>query len=207
MEIEENSFNLSIDQRVITLYQAGITSASIIHAKISRTEVVALRTIEKKISLLKKGYPLTPCKRRVRSDKFLNSETEAQIEEFLEANPFSTASDVIRELGYDISERTMQRALKEMNFANLPVKKSPMLTEKQRLARIKFAETNLNRDWTDTIFVDECSFWTHASPNMAYQRQGSERLSTMVPKYPAKVHVFAGISFQGQTEIFIFSET
>jgi len=207
MEIEYTSYSsLTLDQRVIALYESGITCAARIHDKVSRTEEVSLRTIERKVSLLKQSLPLTPCTRKTRSDKFLTPTTQMEIEEFLEERPFATASDIVVELNYNITTRTMQKALKEMKYNYLAVQKSPFITENQKENRIIFAEENIERSWDDVIFVDECSFQTHSSPQMAYHKEGSERLSNMIPKHPAKLHVFGGISERGQTDLFIFEE-
>lgn len=213
MEIEANSssqdqssLKLTLDQRITAFYQGGTTNAAEIFRKIVRTEDITLRTIEKKVKLLKENNPLTPFQRKVRSDKFLTYETMMEIEDYLDENPFAKAPDIVHDLEYDISVRTMQMALKELNYNYLPVKNAPLITEDQRDDRIKFAEANMDRGWNNVVFVDECSFHTHTSPHMAYQKQGTERLQNAIPKHPAKLHVFAGISLRGKTDLFIFQE-
>jgi len=206
MEIEDNGSKLTLDQRVTALYEAGMTCAAQIHHRVSRKVDVTERTIQKKVNLLKEGKVLACKKKKVRSDKFLNEETAMEIEEYLEENPYANASEIISDLGYTIALRTMQAALKELGFHYLPVKKAPLINQAQKGSRVSFARENRRRDWDNVILADESSFQSFAAPKMAYQREGIDRLTRSVPKYPLKLHVWGGISLAGKTELFIFEE-
>ena len=167
---------------------------------------VSIDTIKRKVSILKNGGVLAKKQRKTRSDKFFNAEVEAEIVDFLEEKPFAKAPQIRSGLEYDVNDRTIQQTLKTMGYTYLPGKSAPLITENQREARVTFAETNLIRDWDDTVFVDESSFFTHAAPNMAYQKKGAERISTPTPKHPQKLHAFGGITTRGKTDLYVFQE-
>ena len=179
---EDSQTTLTLDQRILALYQAGMTSPAQIFRRVSRSERVTARTIERKVNLLKERQSSTPIPRRPRQDKFLNDETRLEIEEYLQEHPFAIAATIIGDLEYDIGIRTMQRSLKELDCHYLPVKQAPLIMDQHKEDRVMFAEANMDRNWNNVLFVDECTFQSHACPQMAYQKEGL----AMITKMPTK---------------------
>ena len=167
-----SSQSLTLNQRIIALYDAGMNSAAQIFHRLSRNAKVTLRTIERKVNLLKQGLPLEDRKRKEKV-QFLTPEIRREIELYLEQNPYSNASDIKNHLGYDVSIRTIQRCLKTIGFKFSPTLKKPLISENHTVKRIAFARQHMNRRWDNVIFVDECTFMTHSSPKMAYQKKGN----------------------------------
>lgn len=56
----------------------------------------------------------------------------------------------------------------------------------------------------NVIFTDESTFQVEYYVRRAYRRLGEPRILRQKPKHPAKVHVWAGISKRGATNIVLF---
>ena len=79
------------------------------------------------------------------------------------------------------------------------------MTNDQKVDRVAFARSNLKRSWDDVVFVDKASFYAYQPGNIAYQKE-CQRLTYPIPKYPPKLHVWAGINVNGTTDLAIFEE-
>ena len=58
-----------------------------------------------------------------------------------------------------ISRESVRRCLKEKGLKPVQTKSKPKLSEKNITARIEFAETHRNTDWSKVMFTDEKDFW------------------------------------------------
>ena len=79
--MQTSSLSLTLEQRILALYEAGMTNAVQIHCKISRVMRVSITTIERKVNRLKRGLSLEVTERKQRADKFLTEEVAREIEE------------------------------------------------------------------------------------------------------------------------------
>ncbi len=57
----------------------------------------------------------------------------------------------------------------------------------------------------DVIFTDECTVQLESHVSLCYRRKGSAPKLKPKPKHPYKVHVWAGVSRRGTTELCIFT--
>ncbi len=104
-----------LDQRVLALYDSGYTTETAIHGRIVCKVQVSYDTIKRKVNKSKQEKPLS-IPRKTRSDTFLNDDTWMEIEEYIEENLFAKPEEIIKDLDYTISTRTMQRTLKKMDL-------------------------------------------------------------------------------------------
>ena len=203
--MQNSSLSLTLDQRILAFYEGGITNAAQIHRKISRVIKVSISTIERKVNRLKRGLSFVVTERKQRADKFLTEEVIREIEEYMQQNPSASASQIVNDLNYTVSTRTMRRALKHLGFHYTSTLKLPLMTIGHIEDRLAFAHENLRKRWTNAVFVDESTFLTHTFPKKAYQKRG-RRLMYSCPKKAGKVHVWGGISLNGKTTLHIFTE-
>jgi transposase len=189
---------------ITSLFFAGYTTAVSIHRRVIRKFDVSERTVGKKLGRLKRNLSLHSPQRLTRNDKFLNGDRRREIEEFLERNPFANAKDIIKGLNYPISDRTMQRALEEMEYKYKSVRNIPLLQDHHQISRLDFARLNFNKNWANVIFVDEVTFQTYTCPKNAYQNK-YHRVTNPTPKHPLKIHAWAGISTKGISSLYLFT--
>lgn len=124
----------------------------------------------------------------------------------------STLRKVARELvteglcTTEVSKNTVRTAVRSGSdgLRSCHVSSVPILTEEQSKKRVAFAKENRNRAWTKVMFTDSKYFYLHPLSG----RRGPKRwvLAGTKPtrpstKFPSKVHVYAGVSYYGKTEL------
>lgn len=104
------------------------------------------------------------------------------------ANPRLNAVDIRREMdtthGVKLSPSTVQRRLRSAGLLGRRPAKKPLISLKNRLARVAFAKKHLHwtsADWKKVLFSDESSFLLFGSDGITYvRRPESERFN---PRY------------------------
>lgn len=98
-----------------------------------------------------------PKKTSIRQDR--------QIRRLSIAHPSRTAVEIHRSLietdDLDISVRTVRRRLMSFGLHGRHGVKKPLISKKNRMARLKFAQEHLHRsieDWSNVLFSDESKF-------------------------------------------------
>jgi hypothetical protein len=106
----------------------------------------------------------------------------------------------------NVSKNTVRAAVRSggNGLRACHVSSIPILTEEQLKKRLAFAKGNRNRAWTKVMFTDSKYFYLHQLSG----RRGPKRwvLAGTKPtrpstKFPSKVHVYAGVSYYGKTEL------
>ena len=128
------------------------------------------------------------------------------------AKPESTLRKVAKQLVIEghcstgVSKNTVRNAVRsgEKGLRARHVSSVPILTEAQLQKRVAFAKENRKRAWTKVMFTDSKYFYLHQLAG----RKGPKRwvLAGTKPtrpstKFPSKVHVYAGVSYYGKTEL------
>ena len=126
--------------------------------------------------------------------------------------PESTLQKVAKKLGTEgycmsgVSKNTVRTAVRQGSngLRSCHVSSIPMLTEEQSKKRVSFAKQHRSRAWTKVIFTDSKYFYLHPLSG----RRGPKRwvLVGTKPtrpstKFPSKVHVYAGVSYYGKTDL------
>ncbi|EYB85320.1 hypothetical protein Y032_0300g1798 [Ancylostoma ceylanicum] len=103
----------------------------------------------------------------------------------------------------------MIRLQRDLGFVGKSVKNCQLIRQRNREKRLAFCREMLEKRETfnDVVFVDESTVQLENNSKDCYVRVGEEhpRFKSQA-KHPVKVHVWAGISSQGATEIVIFME-
>ena len=75
------------------------------------------------------------------------------------------------------------------------------------LVRLAFSERCLaeSENFDDVIFTDESSVWIERHSRICFCKKGAPAKMKPKVKHPYKVHVWAGISKRGPTEILVFT--
>ena len=82
----------------------------------------------------------------------------------------------------------------------------PVDSEPNRVKRLQFSEDCLreNEQFNNVIFTDECSVLLENHSKLSFQRTWEQPKVKGKPKHPIEVHVWAGISKGGSTELIMF---
>ena len=104
------------------------------------------------------------------------------------------------------SERTIARAREELGWVHQTAKYAQLVREVNKSIRLEWVQKMIQESETfdDVIFTDESTFQVEYHARKAYRRIGEPRILRQRPKHPAKIHVWAGISKRGATQIVLF---
>lgn len=140
-------------ERVVALVEAGGCSAS----EAGRRYGIPIRTATRWIRQWRMSGDVS---RRAGSGLWRVS-TAAEDDRLVaeaRSRPFATAVQLQRSVSFPGSSQTVLRRLKEAGLHSRRAAKKQKLRDEQQLYRLAFAEDNINRDWEDVIFSDECVF-------------------------------------------------
>jgi transposase len=130
--------------------------------------------------------------------KSYKRKTSAQMDRIIhrisEANRRKTAVDIHSELqnhaGFAVSVSTVKRRLGEFGLHGRVARKKPFISEKNRKARLKFAEEHVGwtqNEWNRVLFSDETKFNRMGSDGKAYvRRRPGEEFLPMCTKATVK---------------------
>lgn len=121
----------------------------------------------------------------------------------------------LREAGVSVSSRTVRRRLqKEFKLTARRPAKKPLLSEKQRKARLAFCKAHVNKpaEWWDRVmFSDESTFKQVRGSGSNYVRRPSglrldPKYTMKTVKHPPCVMAWGAITAKGRAGLHIFSK-
>ncbi|CAF1026667.1 unnamed protein product, partial [Brachionus calyciflorus] len=117
-----------------------------------------------------------------------------------------TAFKINKMFDIRISRRTVSEKRNQMGFHLRKPKSAPILTAKNKEIRLNFAKKNLNENHENFIFVDETSVWTFSNRSLQCRPKDCiPQANSYSKKAKLNLHVWAGISFRGVTDLVIFT--
>lgn len=115
------------------------------------------------------------------------------------------AAKTQRDLGLKSSPSTITRLLRQQGLQHLTARAVPMLTDSQKLSRVKFAKAALRRErcsWRRTMITDSKYFRLHAMGRAAGRWCTPATRGTVAkPKHSIAAHVYMGITYHGTTQL------
>jgi hypothetical protein len=104
-----------------------------------------------------------------------------------------------------ISHHTVWRYMKKNNYKSSVPIGTPMLTARHIETRTTWAQAHMNDDWSYTIFTDETAFDLFRNKIRRWHKDGQRPIHRL-PKECQKVMAWGGISLNGKTPLFCFTE-
>lgn len=115
------------------------------------------------------------------------------------------ASEVQQQTGLKVSISTLTRSLRQQGLKHLRPKVVPLMTAKQKAARLSFAKKALRREtvaWRRVMITDSSIFRVHAMGKPAGRWcTAATRGTAGRPKHSLGVHVYMGMTYQGVTTL------
>ena len=107
--------------------------------------------------------------------------------------------------GIKVSVSTLHRWHEELGWSAKGTKYCQMIREANVGKRLQWAVDNINSlDLSNLIFTDETTVQLENHRRTTCYKRGRKPRYKPMPKHPVKLHVWAGISARGQTEVCIF---
>ena len=119
----------------------------------------------------------------------------------------SIANQYVTAFGNAVSKMTVHRNLKRLGLKHGAPKIVLPLSEKQKNARIKFAQHHIasKTEFKRVIFTDSKMFELHKEGVKLWYKPGSRPTAPRV-KHSPKVHVYLGVTWYGPTEPIFVAE-
>ena len=114
--------------------------------------------------------------------------------------------DLLRRSGIPISLSTVKRCRFSLGWTFHGTRYCQMIREPNKLKRLDFANKCLaeNENFDDVIWTDETSVQLECHHRHCFRKRNQKPRLKPRPKHPIKVHVWAGISKRGATQVCIF---
>ena len=144
--------------------------------------------------------------------KILSNEQVAYIHECMKHNDEYTGRHLLELLlqrwpNLSISVETIKRERRALGWVASKPKYCQLIRDRNKQKRLDWCNLMLstNETFDNVIFSDECSVKLDNHGRLCFRLRGEPRTLKPKPKHPVKVHVWAGISKQGATQICIFT--
>ena len=139
----------------------------------------------------------------------LNASAKAFIEAQMRKNDEATSRQIQKKLfkrGVEVHPSTVRRARKDQGWTLQNTKYCQLIRNINKTKRLEFAQRVIATEDTfdNIIFSDECSISLQQFRRTCHRKVGEPPKRKPKPKHPLKVHVWAGISRHGATQICIF---
>ena len=207
-------------QRIVTMFKANNRPHQICEI-LSEGISIGEASMRRLVARHKKGDPLVPKNYKQRYMKVTEEHKAFMVQHFKvwrnRRYSLRESSKILKEqLGITISRSTLSRHKRAIGHPMGPVDRRPMTRGKNQPLRTQFAQRliNTNHKLDKFLFVDESSFQTHGNRKFGTRHvfkdkygktKHNGKFCVPVPKHPLKVHVWAGISRRGPTDIVIFN--
>jgi len=194
---------------VIGLHKQGLSVA-----EIQRETGFDRRFIKRWISRHESNEPIQDQKRGGRPQK-LSEQVERVIERKMRGKRRRASRVIARDLKRrkiaDVSYVTVQKAAHNRGLRPYKRPLTSRLKPRHKKDRLKFAKANKNKDWSRVVFSDEHKFKQFKGGNPAHDqvwaKSASEVPGKEVERWGLSLDVWAGISVQGKTTLFIYEGT
>lgn len=136
-----------------------------------------------------------------------NMQIREIIDGCLKENDEITAKQIKNRLdrrGFYISIATINRIKRDLGWTLKGTSYCQLIRNANKPKRVQWVTENINDSFNDVIWTDETSVWLEQHSKRSYRRKGVARKRKPKPKYPLKLHVWAGISRKGCTDVCIF---
>lgn len=198
-------------QHILDLWDQGVSTTDIVR-KLQDEEGLKVdrETVRNTVSRWNNHKTVFDLPRRKVKGK-LAEEHLTFIDNIINENREITSVGIKRELerrfGLSVHISTIKRVRKnKLNWVCSKPRYCQLIRNKNRETRLEYARGCLERKdlFENAIFTDESSIEIENTARLQFRRH--DELPTLVgkPKHPLKVHVWAGISSKGATDIVIF---
>jgi len=148
-------------------------------------------------------HPLPKSGRRT----VLTNEVLNIIDIAMQADDETTAKQLcskLSDVGILITERTVLKGRHLMGWTSRGAAYCQLIRDQNQLKRLDWAKKNLGAGFEDVIWTDETTVQLETHRRFCCRKQGQKPRYKPRPKHPIKVHVWAGISWRGATNVCIF---
>lgn len=202
--------SLTTRKEIINLFELGNSVSAIRKVLAKRQLSIDPKTVKNLIRKWKTHGTVKDLRRHVPQPKLSPLQLSA-IDTMIQENREITSVGIQRQLQSEhhvsISTSTIRRVRKtKLNWVCTKPRYAQLIRRVNQKARVEYALRCIERrdTFSNAIFTDECSVELDHTSKLQFRRIGEAPELIGRPKHPTKVHVWAGISVKGATDIIIF---
>ena len=109
-----------------------------------------------------------------------------------------------------VSQSTVKRARRELGWMAKKTRYCALISDKNQEARVEWCKKQQREsdlEFENVLWTDECTVQLESHRLITFRKEGQPVVYRMRPKHPPKVHVWAGISRRGSTQVVVFTGT
>ncbi|KAK3106818.1 hypothetical protein FSP39_000486 [Pinctada imbricata] len=113
---------------------------------------------------------------------------------------------LLRDNGTVVSKATTRKLISASGLTSAKPRYCQVVRDANKEKRVSFCESLIQANDTlgNVIFTDECTVQLHNNKVVVYRLKDASAPYVPKPKHPLKIHVWAGISKRGATQIVLF---
>lgn len=137
----------------------------------------------------------------------LSYELQKFIEETMKGDDETTATQlqsILASKEIYVSLATIVRSRAVLGWTYRGSAYCQLIRQENKQKRLDFARAYITDDFSNVIWTDETTVQIETHKRFCYRKEGQKPRPKPRPKHPTKVHVWAGISKHGATEVCIF---
>ena len=194
-------------QRILSLYWRGYKVSQIVEYLVLEDNI---KSTKQGVRLFLKRYSMFKTIARKPGSGLppkLTPSLQKLIEEAMQRDDETTATQLQAMLaakGIYVSLSTIVRNRTHLGWTYRGSAYCQLIRQQNKNKRLDWATMNINDDFNDVIWTDETTVQIETHKRFCYRKEGHKPRPKPRPKHPVKVHVWAGISKQGATEVCIF---
>ena len=117
---------------------------------------------------------------------------------------------LLEDRGFPLSLKTILSSRRKLGWTFRGSAHCQLIRDVNKVKRLEWAKANEENARTNNfkrvVWTDECSVQLETLRRFSFRKEGCQPKPKPRPKHPAKVHVWAGISWQGPTPIVAFED-
>ena len=137
----------------------------------------------------------------------LTSDVLRLIDEFMQYDDETTAKQLaskLHDLGFVMSQCTVLKGRHLLGWTSRGAAYCQLIRTQNQLKRLDWAKPNLGASFEDVIWTDETTVQLETHRRFYCRKRGQKPHYKPCSKHPIKVHVWAGISWRGATNVCVF---
>ena len=194
-------------QRILSLYWRGYKISDVVEYLVLEDDI---QTTKQGVRQFLKRYKLSKTIARKPGSGLppkLSPSLQQLIENTMRNDDETTATQlqaILASQNMYVSLATIVRNRLDLGWTYRGSAYCQLIRQQNKEKRLDWARTYINDDFNNVIWSDETTVQIETHKRYCYRKEGQKPRPKPRPKHPVKVHVWAGISKQGATEVCIF---
>ena len=193
-------------KQIISRLLQGVSIKNVVLAYEGRGSKICRQTVWRLLKHYRTHGSTSPLPKSGRPTK-LTREVLDVIESTMQADDETTARQLVvklQGLGISMSKRTVLKGRRSLGWSHRGSAYCQLIRDVNKQKRMEWALAHRSDTFHDVIWSDETTVQLECHRRFCCRKQGQKPRYKPRPKHPTKVHVWAGISWNGSTKICIF---